>query len=319
MDRMKSHDDGIRLNCTIVSDTHIDTEHPDPKWPQHCLMRALEESQNSLSPVDAFIITGDITSRGTKANWDMTLECFEKTRPARNIILAIGNHDAWHDDGYNAAEENYRSYYEKICGTVWEKPYFATVINGYHLIFPGNEGEAGCEAVISGEQISWLKKETESAAGEGKPIFVFCHQSLNGKHGLPKTWDAEESATDPAEGGIGDRSGEIEEILGKYGNVFYFSGHSHMGLGGENCLNRNGYASFEKEGSFEGSLNLINLPSLSCGNHHGELRESDTGVQLEVYDDKVLIRPRNYAKRRWNDTVPIRDGRFFLEEKLSKI
>ncbi len=312
MDRMKSLDDGIRLNCTIVSDTHIDTEHPDPKQPQHCLMRALEESQNSLSPVDAFIITGDITSRGTKENWDLTLECFEKYKPAGNIILAIGNHDAWHDGGYSEAIKNYSSYYQKICGRSREKPYFSYTINGYPLIFCGNEGEAGCEAVISDEQIHWLKKETESAARKRKPIFVFCHQSLNGKHGLPKTWDADESATDPAEGGIGDKSGEIEEILGKYENVFYFSGHSHMGLGGENCLKLNGYASFEKAGR----LNLINLPSLSCGNHHGELRESDTGVQLEVYDDKVLIRPRNYAKRRWNETVPIRDGRFYLEEIL---
>lgn len=312
MDRIKPHYDGIRLNCTVVSDTHIDIKHPAPEFPPNCLKQVLEESQNNLSPVDAFIITGDTTSRGSKVNWDMTLECFEKYKPAKQIIPAIGNHDCWHDDGYEAAMKNYYVYFEKICGKTRQTSYFSYIINGYYLIFLGNEGEAGCEAVISDGQIRWLKQEMDCAAREGKPVFVFCHQSLNRKHGLPKTWDADESATDPMEGGIGERSGEIEEILKACKNVYYFSGHSHMGLGGENCLEQNGYASFEKEGN----LNLINLPSLACGNHHGEVTDLNIGVQLEVYDDKVIVCPRNFAKHQWNETVLIRNGKYYLEEPI---
>lgn len=313
MSRMKPLYDGIKLNCTIVSDTHIDEKHPFPWLPKWRLCKVLRDAKNSLSPVDVLMTVGDTTSRGSDNNWKMVKDCFDKVPDSANkIILPIGNHDGWHDDGFDAAIKNYLKYYEIICKDKQDKPYFSYIINGYTFIILGTDSDSGCEAALSDEQMTWFKNTIKTASENGKPIFVFCHQSLNQKHGLPVTWDKSEEYKTMDEGGLGEKSNELEAILKSYKNVYYFSGHSHMGLGGENCFKQNGYASFEKEDS----LNLINLPSLACGNHHGENKGFCIGYQLEVYDDKVLIRPRSFKNHKWITNISIRNDKPYLEEKI---
>lgn len=312
MSRISPLYDNIRLNCTIVSDTHIDIEHPMPWFPKMKLKKALKDSKSSTEPVDAFIVVGDTTSHGSDINWKMTKECFDKVPgAAKKNLLTVGNHDGWNDDGYDAAEKNYFKYFELICGDKIKKPYFSYKINGISLIFLGNESASGCEAFISDEQLEWFENEMNAAEAD-KPVFVFCHQSLNQKHGLPRTWSAKEDPdADPMEGGIGITSEKVEAIMKIHKNVYYFSGHSHMGLCGENTLKAEGYSSFESEGG----LTLINLPSLACGNHHGETPKNGIGVQLEVYDDKVVIRPRKF-RGGWNKKIVIKDGKPYFEAKI---
>ena len=298
--------DGIKLNCTIVSDTHIDIKNPTPWIPRGYLKGALKDSQNSLSPVDAFITVGDTTSRGQKVNWEMAKSCFDKFTPAKHICLTVGNHDLWHDNDFDAAIVEFYKYSELISGRKLTTPYFSEVINGYHFIFLGNDAESGCAAHIGDEQFEWFKDEMAKGGESGKPIFVFCHQSLNQKHGLPRTWDRHEKPDRPLdEGGIGERSEEIEDVLKSYKNVFYFSGHSHMGLGGENCKKNEGYSTIEQEGS----LTLVNLPCLSGRNHHGETPSMGIGFQLEAYEDKVILRPRHYLKHQWNTKISMQNGK----------
>lgn len=314
MSRMSTLKDGVQLNCTIVSDTHIDIKHPIPALPKFFVKRALTNAKKSKNTVDAFIVIGDTTSRSSKINWDMAKETFSKVKaPAKNILIAIGNHDTWCDEDDDTAFKRYLSYTAEITGEKHEKTYFSKVINGYHLIFLGGESDCGCGAFISDEQVEWFKNEMKSASESGKPVFVFCHQSLNGKHGLPRTFDKDEDPNaSPMEGGIGEKSDEIKEILEQYKNVFYFSGHSHMGVSGEDTYKKEGYSSFEKYGS----LHLINLPSLSCGNHHGINNKLGVGFQLEVYNDSVVIRPRETKLHRWVKNVVIKDGKPYYEDIL---
>lgn len=313
MKRMTPLYKGIKLNCTIVSDTHIDVKNPLPWLPPFFLKSSLKDAQYSSTPVDAFITVGDTTSRGSKENWKIAGACFARYNPASRILLTLGNHDAWSDGDYEEAIEEYKKNVEIISGQKRDLPYFSEIINGYHLIFLGSDSDAGCEAQISDGQFAWFCREMEAAGKSGKPIFVFCHQSLNQKHGLPRTWDRDDDPNrDPLDGGIGEKSDVIEAELKKYENVFYFSGHSHMGLGGENCKKANGYASFEQEDG----LTLINLPSLSCGNHHGDTHATGIGVQLEVYEDRVLIRPRSFSKHCWNKKIPILNGKPYFEKTI---
>lgn len=312
MSRINPLYNGIKLNCTIVSDTHIDIKHPMPWLPKWRLKQTLKEAERSLVPVDAYITVGDTTSRGSTENWELAKECFSAFKPAKHILLCIGNHDGWNDDDFGAAEKNFYKYTEEITGRKLSATYFSEVINGYHLIFIGSDSDAGCEAQISDAQMEWFRDEMEKAGNSGKPIFVFCHQSLNQKHGLPRTWDRiEKPDRAPDEGGIGARSEEVEAILKSYKNVFFFSGHSHMGFGGEDLYKKEGYCSFENDEGTE----LINLPSLACGNHHGEIREMALGLQLEVYEDKVVLRPRSYKKHKWL-SMNVRNGKPYLEVKI---
>lgn len=313
MSKIKSLYGNTKAVFVITSDNHIDKKHTCPKIPMWFLCQSLKESQNATTPVDAYITVGDTTSRGCVENWELVKKCFAKYKPARQIFLTVGNHDMWNDDNFNAACEQYLKNINEICGRKQDKPYYSTEINGCKLIFLGSSSEAGCEAQLGDEQIVWFEAEMKQAE-EGSPILVFCHQSLNGRHGLPRTWDKEEKPDrDPMEGGIGEESERIEIILKSRKNVFYFSGHSHMGFCGENMKKKEGYASFENEDGVE----LINLPSLACNNHHGEDNKMGDGIVVEVYDDRVVIRPRSFSRHKFKDLI-VRDGKPYLDIKLQK-
>ena len=302
----------VKLFCAVTSDNHIDHKHPVPAVPMWYLTASLKDAEKSLHPMDAYITVGDTTSRGSVRNWEMAEKCFRKAKPAKHIFLTVGNHDLWNDNGFEESKKNYLYYSNRICGTSHTKTWFSHTVNGYKLIFLGNTQDAGCEAHLGEAQLAWLQTELDSA--EGKPAFVFCHQSLNGRHGLPRTWDRTDSCTDPLEGGIGTESDEVARILKAHKNVFYFSGHSHMGLCGEARKAAEGYASFETEDG----VHLINLPSLACGNHHGDDRSMGIGVLIEAYEERVVIRPRNFAKRTMNRKVLIENGKPYLEVPVEK-
>lgn len=304
--------DNIKLVATIVSDTHIDETHPIRVLPMYHLIKSLKDAKKVNA--DAFITVGDTTSRGTQKNWDMTRKCFEKVPDAsEKIILTIGNHDGWSHDNYDAAIKRYFSAYKDICRREITTTYFSEVINGYYFICIGTDSDCGCEAAISDTQMEWFRNEMAKAGETGNPIFVFCHQSLNQRHGLPRTWDRHEIPDrDPLDGGIGDRSDEVAEILKSYKNVFYFSGHSHMGLCGEDMKKAEGYSTFEEEDG----VTLINLPSLSCGNHHGEIQKTGIGLQLEIYEDKVVLRPKSFISGKFITKLNIKDKKPYYEKPL---
>ena len=308
---MKPLYDNIKLCATIVSDTHIDEKHPVKIIPMYILINSLKGAKKSNS--DVFLTVGDTTSRGSRTNWNMTRKCFEKAAFSKRIMLTIGNHDGWHDDDFEAAQKEYFSAFYDICKRKIDTTYFSEEINGCRFICIGTDSESGCAAAISDEQMNWFRSEMASASETKNPIFVFCHQSLNTRHGLPRTWERNEKPDRPLdEGGIGERSDEIAEILKSCKNVFYFSGHSHMGLCGEDMKKNEGYSTFE----CEDGVTLINLPSLSCGNHHGELNGLGIGIQLEVYEDKVVLRPKNYISGKFITKLNILDSKPYYEVKI---
>ncbi len=305
----------VKLRATIAADAHLDINHSTPRFPMDRLCDTLADAKNLQA--DAVVIVGDITSHGIQENWDLARTCFaEKPDCAENILFVVGNHDFWNDkeDEYAHGFAQYQAGCRDIVGESPEKPYFAKVIIGYSFICLGNESPKGCDAYISDTQLAWLDAELKTATAEGKPAFVFCHQSLNGRHGLPRTWEAEEKPNmSPDEGGVGAQSEAIEKIMKGYPNVFYFSGHSHMGLCGEKTMAEKGYSSFEEEDG----LYLVNLPSLACGNHCGEYNTFSTGVVLDVYDDRVVIYPRDFAQKQYISAVSIQNGKPYYEVKHS--
>lgn len=308
----------IKLNVAITSDNHIDINSGKQlKKRIGIIKKVLAELKESTTPFDAYITVGDTTSRGIDANWELIKDCFKGEKPAKQIIFATGNHDLWDESGYKGYKNgiaNYYKYCKEICSQDIDTPFYERVINGYHFIILGSTDVAFDEdcAAFGNEEIEWLDATLNKASESGKPIFIFCHQTVNGKHGLPRTWSEKEKDWAPEIGGIGEESDAVEKIINKYKNVYYFSGHSHMGLCGTKSMKKNGYASFEEHNG----VNYINLPCLTRSNHHGQTKRTGIGCLLEVYDDKVVVRPRNFEKGKMNKRIIIKDDKPYFENSI---
>ncbi len=279
--------DECRLNFAAISDTHMKDEFIR----QFMVELGLEGMQKSDSRLDALVVSGDLTDHGEYDEWSALAESFSKYDPADEIILSCGNHDTWTDESFDKAKEYFISFNSEISGREISEMYYSTKINGYTFVVLGSE-EDMTAAYFSPEQLAWLEETMAEAAKDGKPIFVVCHWPVNQSHGLPETWGDDEP--EPDDGGMGDQSDAVEEILKKYDNVFLISGHLHNGIGETATESIWGYSSVESDGSFHS----INLPAYTYFNARGHVLNGN-GFNFEVYDDEVIIRARSYSSDIW--------------------
>lgn len=275
----------VLLNVAAISDTHL----TESSLRSYMLQRALDDMQNSAWGIDALVVSGDITDGGEEEHWQSVAGAFEGYEPAESIVLASGNHDTWSDDGLFA--ERFIEYSKRISGREISNVYYSTKVNGYTFVVLGSEYDE-VDAYISDVQLEWLEATMEEAAKDSLPIFVVCHQPLNGTHGLPGTWGDEEP--EPLDGGMGEQSDEVEAILKKYDNVFLISGHIHLGFSNEKTQQRRGFNTVESDGSFH-SINLPSYVYFDVNNFY----PSGTGCQIEIYENEVVIRARSYASSVW--------------------
>ena len=133
----------------------------------------------------------------------------------------------------------------------------------------------------------------ERASQTGKPIFIFFHQPINDTHGLPYTWEMNEE-DEPGTGGIGEASDRILEIIKQYENVFYISGHIHAGFSTED--DSTVYSSVERYDGYT----LINSPCYMYPDfRRGGNLLNGTGYVVEVYENEVVLRARNFISGIW--------------------
>ncbi len=290
--------DSCRLNFAAISDIHMQ----DDGIRAFMLGFGLHDMQNADKELDALVCTGDLTNHGYADEWEALAGAFDGYTPAKNIILAQGNHDTWtEDDKYDLAREYFIKYTEEITGRKIENEYYSTKVNGYTFIVLASEYDH-TDMYVSPEQLTWLEAEMAKAAADGLPVFVLSHWPINQTHGLPESWGDEEY--EPDEGGMGDQSDAVEAILKQYDNVFLLSGHIHLGFRNEGQLTKYDYLNVESDGSFHS----VNLPTYMYTNIDGRVANG-TGFQFEVYDDRVEIRARSYSASAWytdyNYTVPL--------------
>ncbi len=280
--------DDCKLYFASISDIHMTEETAR----RDMLRFALEDFEKSTYPLDALVLAGDLTDHGEEPEWEMLKKAFEPYNPAKNIVMAQGNHDTWtEDDKYDLARTLFIKYNKEITGREIEKEYYSTKINGYTFIVMASESDR-VAAYISDAQLEWLSSEMEKASADGLPIFVVSHWPINESHGLPETWGDEEP--EPDDGGFGDQSARVEEILKSYKNVFLISGHIHSGFNHQGYEDTYGYMSVESDGSFHS----VNLPSYMYMTIRGRIANG-TGFNFEVYEDEVIIRGRSYSAGVW--------------------
>lgn len=280
--------DDCKLNMAVISDTHMTEETARADM----LRFGLQDMQQADSQYDALICTGDLTDHGEPEEWAMLASAFADYTPAKTILLAQGNHDTWtSDDDYALSRRLFIDYNKEIAHRDIDEVYYSTKINGYTFIVLGSEADH-VGMTVSDAQIEWLRAEMEKASVDGLPIFVVCHWPINESHGLPETWGDDEPM--PDDGGIGDKSAEVEAILKSYDNVFMLTGHIHSGFTKEGQEDVYGYLSVESDGSFHS----VNLPQYMYLTARGRIANG-TGFTIEVYEDTVEIRARSFSAGVW--------------------
>lgn len=263
----------------------------DPQVSNYMLKRipyfdaACEDIANSAGNIDAVLVAGDIAENGLKCEYQYIYEKLNATK-TDNFLIAEGNHDV-RLKFYKNTVKNFTGFVNSLNKSVNSQLEISSLsyrydINGYTFIILGTDKTEFEESYFSDSQLDRLDKTLNETASSGKPVFVVCHQPLKLTHGLPDTWN---SPFDFA-GSVGEQSDALAEIMNRYPNVIFVTGHLHTGIG---------EYTYEKIGN----IHSVNLPSLTINNKDGDCNDNGIGFMAEVYDDCVLFRAKNFAQGKY--------------------
>lgn len=272
----------------LISDTHIDC---DELVVQNLVKEGIQDIKDAECKINGVVVAGDITNYGDAKSLDTFYSIMKGVCTGKRLIAAAGNHDIGHAEERgltnSTARKNFINKFNKFSGRKTDKIYYSATIDGYTFIVLSDESKDNWDSLtLSKTQLNFLDAQLKKYSKSKKPVFVVCHWPTSDPHGL-KTVD-EDIILDEA------LSKKIHNILKKYNNVFYISGHAHTGVNGE----------FTKENfsvKYVSRLNgvtYVNLPTFGLVNRYGTPWPC-TGVHLEVYSDKVVLRPRNYSTGKW--------------------
>lgn len=274
--------DDIKLNVALLSDVHMESNNIDSFKNFGSALKGVFSTEKKL---DALVVSGDCTMNGQCTEWFDFYGMLCRFNKANNVILAFGNHDFGFSSSHDVFDElsqraisEYNSYMNKHVNNV----FYSEVINGYRFIVLGSEDnyDSGA-AYISDKQIDWLKGELSAAAQIGMPAFVINHNVIFGKHGdLSNNFNR-----------ICTNNNKLNEALMTCGtDVIYICGHTRAGVTKDSV-------------ETSGRVTYVNLPSVTGPNKKasGIYADATNGCVMEVYDDNITLRFRNFGSGQWLD------------------
>lgn len=269
-------------NLTVAAWADMQVSNYLPERARYFDAACEDITYNVDGTLDAVFMAGDIAENGLQCEYKYVAEKLQGARTAGYMNI-VGNHDVRLKLSYKKTVNTFTGFTNALNENVgnefkMDSLHYTYELNGYKFIALGTDRTEFEESYFNEEQLNWLDSELASAP-TGKPVFVLCHQPLKLTHGLPDTWNSPiESA-----GSVGDQSDALKDILNKYSNVFFITGHLHTGIG---------QYTYEKIDNFHS----INLPSLTINNKDGDCNDNGIGFIMEVYNNHVLFRARNFAK-----------------------
>lgn len=254
--------DEVKTSFSVVSDIHIEGNN----YPTFEKYAKILNGVHAGKDNDTLVFLGDNTMNGQDIESIFFYTPLRLAKPAENLIIAPGNHDYGNGTGgYDELADRFLRY-ANFAGCDIDNTYYYKVIDGYYFIVLTTESDTVNGINISDTQLSWLNDVLNEATQEGKPAFVFSHHPM-----------------DYIEYGYGSYD-RILNVLDDYENVFFFSGHTHWQLSSYSVRDYNGVTS-------------INFPRAteSYDDEYG----SGVGAVVEVYDNEVLVRFRDFDDSRW--------------------
>ncbi|WP_274363965.1 metallophosphoesterase family protein [Paenibacillus thermotolerans] len=294
------------IRFAVMSDIHVqawDKESQDK-------FRAALDDYQTMEKQDLMVINGDLTD-GFEEDYQ-TLNGIMGEYELPPVYATIGNHEfykMWYDKDRNWSADTFPNGWTSEqavdlfkASMKLEQVYRDAWVNGYHFIFLGGEQyrdkdpESMEDAYLSEAQLSWLedKLAEKRDAEHPKPIFVFLHQQLPAT--IAGSW---------YDMGVVQHQ-ELRQLLEKYPEVIYFSGHTHFELISKDLYKEEGFAMVGSSSVFR-PYNEANQPI------EGPNSES---LFVEVEGDIVTIKGRRHDTRQWVEQAEfVRDTSKFKIEK----
>ncbi len=301
-DLLRNFSDDVNIDFVLTGDTQVCDYMPER---EANLISFAEDMNNSDIELDAFLIVGDIAENGMQEEFDRVTSHISGFN-AKNFIMCTGNHDIRLRE-YEQSKERFLNFMNALNSeeNAKDNVYFKYMVDDYTFLVMGSEESRFEDAYISNAQLQWLNIELKEATKDGKPVFVICHYPLAEGHGLPDTWgSANSDAGDETlpvyerkddydmTGCIGDQTNDVYDILTKYENVFFVTGHLHTGFG------KFTYETISEENNVQG----VNVPSVGINNKDGVYNNPGTGLFVEVTDSQVVFYARDFANGKFLST-----------------
>ncbi|MBO5936677.1 MAG: metallophosphoesterase [Clostridia bacterium] len=278
----KTDAENCLLSATVLSDLHMEGTNPERHKRVGGVLYAAEKADNDL-----LLLLGDNTMNGQVIETLFAYGLVDRFFDTSTVLVAPGNHDMDTSENTNGTFETLQKRYitmrNAFFGNSGNKVYYSREEKGYKFIVLGGEGRTGEDGkqIISDEQLNWLENELAQAKESGKPCFILNHYLVYGRNG----------GRSYAAFNIADQNDRLTEILETSGvRTFYFCGHSHYGVNDDSVQTTN-------------NVTYINLPATgNPGNYYpanDECGKDGIGMQMEVYENKVVLRFRNYLTGQW--------------------
>lgn len=283
-----------KLQIPVFSDVHLYNDATEQRF------REVLKDYKTLAPnYKAMAIVGDITNYGFEEQYDSFNKILnENINPEAEKIITMGNHEFFEGRFWPRPELTDEVLINRfIKKTEMPGLYYDKWVEGYHFITisseksPVSDVNIGDYAIISDEQYEWLEKKLDDNADPKKPIFVFLHQPIDDTVYGSEDW------------GGGLRDGRLTNLLKQYPQVIFFSGHLHYMLSHPRTVYQDGFT-------------MVNTGAVAYSLYEGGNgpREYMEGLLVNVYDDKVEIKAREFNSDTWVNNYTIK---FPFEETIN--
>ena len=268
-----------------ISDIHVESYTWQPYFASHYI-HCLNDIKKTYPNTTAIFTVGDLTNKGKQEQYDVLNEIINNvyTENKPNMYYSIGNHEYFHQTYTTNEFDKAINLYLK--NTKMTNNYYSLTLNGNKFIVLGSESAKG-EGEMTKEQIEWFKNEL-AQTNKNEPVFIFMHQGL---------YDTV-SGTLPGQNwnGFINSDQTLRNILKEYPNAFVFSGHTHWSLDSLSPV---------KYGNGVDS-SFINTASVAyLWDDEGNYQMGSQGIYVEVYEDYILIKGREFTEGKWVSATQI--------------
>lgn len=310
-------DEVPRLRFGVVTDIHIGGRKESPIRLESAL-RWLK-AQN----VDAVLSPGDIAHTGQIGQMERFAEIwysvFPKTERKVELMISMGNHDAWEMGLAKQSEENKRKnwlFYQDNAARTWRRlfdidwaPVWRREVKGYTFI--------GSQWPTYKPDLEGFMKEHGAEFDPGKPFFYCQHEHPKGTcHGAY---------------GCGYDRGQAVRALAPFPNAVAFSGHSHCSVVDERAVWQGAFTSIGAGCCHEGGLQFgydncsafwhpsfkknLMAPLNDAVQAWGGDPDGGCFLYVEVFDHHLMVHRRSSVYDRalgpaWYVPVPVADRTF---------